>query len=75
MDDLDDDESDVRYNVRKLEGEIMNYFRDRIQVVRENKSRQIYRNLSKSTRNIRPKKQFDYQFSTQNNTNLFHLQK
>ena len=32
--DLIDDESDVNYNVRKLEGKIMNYFGNWIQLVR-----------------------------------------
>ena len=34
MSDLVDDKSDVRYNARKLEGKIVNYFGDRIQLVR-----------------------------------------
>ena len=34
VNDLIDDESDVRYNARKLEGTIMNYFSDQIQLVR-----------------------------------------
>ena len=32
--DLTDDESDVSYNAKKLEGKILNYFDDRIQLVR-----------------------------------------
>ena len=38
-----DDESDVSYNARKLEGKIMNYFGDRIQLVR---TKTIRRNLN-----------------------------
>ena len=34
VNDLIDDEPDVSYNARKLEGKIMNYFGDRIQLVR-----------------------------------------
>ena len=34
VNDLADDESEVSYNARKLEGKIMNYFGDRIQLVR-----------------------------------------
>ena len=34
VNDLIDDESDVSYNARKLEGKIMKYFGDRIQLVR-----------------------------------------
>ena len=34
VNDLIDDEPDVNYNARKLEGKIMNYFGDRIQRVR-----------------------------------------
>ena len=34
MNDLIDDESDVSYNARKVEGTILNYFGDQIQLVR-----------------------------------------
>ena len=34
VNDLIDDEPDVSYNARKLKGKIMNYFGDRIQLVR-----------------------------------------
>ena len=34
VNDLADDESDVSYNARKLEGKILNYFGDRIQLAR-----------------------------------------
>ena len=47
---------------RKLEIKIMNYFRDRIQAVKAEKSKEILF----STRNIPLKKQYDYQFSEQN---------
>ena len=34
LNDLVDDESDVSYNARKLEGKVMNHFRDQIQLAR-----------------------------------------
>ena len=55
MKDLVDNESDVSFNVRKLQGTITNYFGNRIQLVKAKKK--IKRNM-KPTRNIPSKNQF-----------------
>ena len=56
MKDLVDNESDLNFNVRKLQGTITNYFGNRIQLVKE-KKKKIKRNM-KPTRNIPSKNQF-----------------
>ena len=56
MKDLVDNESDVNFNVRKLQGTITNYFGNRIQLVKA-KKKKIKRNM-KPTRNIPSKNQF-----------------
>ena len=57
MKDLVDNESDVSFNVRKLQGTITNYFGNRIQLVKAKKKKKIKRNM-KPPRNRPSKSQF-----------------